>query len=736
MTTYYVDTSADGDVGAGTSEAANIAWKTITKVNASSFSAGDSILFKRGCTWREQLTIPSSGSVGNPITYGAYGSGDLPKIYGSTAITSWTYENYEPPTTITQVQAAKNGVTTSASVTVSWNITPTAGNLLIAFGRGGSADSNASISGWTKAVGNQCTTTVYQAIFYKIAGVGEGDVTLAWTSSTSTRLTIMEYSGIVTTSPLDKTAYTATTGSTVTSRSSGTTAATTVASELCMAFFITGDVISANSYSNSFTEEANQGDIFFVASKIVSSMGVQETTMSWTTARLAGGCIATFKAVSYDAKSLYKVACATDPQSVWFVCTDGITRWGEKQASKDALSSEYDWWFDDPNNLLYVYTATDPDARYTSIETPTRDYCTYANGKNYIIIQNIEAAFSQTVNADSYGAIFFNNSTSPIVEYCKAHHTGVLAADPNGNGIFFGDCNAPTARYNEAYSCARRGIVVFHYSNGKTVDDALIEYNEVYNSYHSGIDVFRSGDVTGTLNNPIIRYNNIYFDENYGQGYSPILSTHGIAVAGSLAASDYRVTNVIIAYNVIKNVYQDQAIQIIRKVNGAVIANNTGYGCLTGSTTGTGIQVAGSLLNTNIVVKNNIMMDYKSYCFYAPELEAVTSADNNLWYQPDGGIAVYVSVGGSSYHYNDQATYKSVTGFDTYGLWENPDLVSLTDFHLALGSPCHDTGISIVGIHDQADNIDFGGAKSPQRTNPSIGAYEYIRKVIWGRIML
>src|SRR4030067_801654 len=80
--TYYVDTAADGDAGAGTSEAANVAWKTIAKVNASSFSAGDSILFKRGCcTWRGQRTPPSSGSVGRPLTFGAFGSGEEPLIY-------------------------------------------------------------------------------------------------------------------------------------------------------------------------------------------------------------------------------------------------------------------------------------------------------------------------------------------------------------------------------------------------------------------------------------------------------------------------------------------------------------------------------------------------------------------------------------------------------------------------------------------------------------------------------
>jgi parallel beta-helix repeat protein len=87
--TYYVDATNSNDANTGLSEATP--WKTIAKVNASSFVPGDQILFKRGEIWREQLTVPSSGSSGNPITIGAYGSGELPVINGSNLISSgWT----------------------------------------------------------------------------------------------------------------------------------------------------------------------------------------------------------------------------------------------------------------------------------------------------------------------------------------------------------------------------------------------------------------------------------------------------------------------------------------------------------------------------------------------------------------------------------------------------------------------------------------------------------------------
>jgi hypothetical protein len=69
------------------------AWKTIAKVNASKFNPGDQILLKRGETWREQLTVPSSGTFAQPITFGAYGIGIDPVIDGTDLVTTWTEQS-------------------------------------------------------------------------------------------------------------------------------------------------------------------------------------------------------------------------------------------------------------------------------------------------------------------------------------------------------------------------------------------------------------------------------------------------------------------------------------------------------------------------------------------------------------------------------------------------------------------------------------------------------------------
>jgi hypothetical protein len=67
--TFYVDAAGGVDTNDGLSPAT--AWKTVAKVNGSTFAAGDQILFKRGGVWNESLVPPSSGASGNPIVFDA-----------------------------------------------------------------------------------------------------------------------------------------------------------------------------------------------------------------------------------------------------------------------------------------------------------------------------------------------------------------------------------------------------------------------------------------------------------------------------------------------------------------------------------------------------------------------------------------------------------------------------------------------------------------------------------------
>ena len=90
-TNYYVKTGGNDGL-AGTSDAT--AWATLTKVQSSTFSAGDSILFRRGDTFRGSLYRNNEdGTPTNWIYWGAYGTGAKPKILGAKDISAtgdWT----------------------------------------------------------------------------------------------------------------------------------------------------------------------------------------------------------------------------------------------------------------------------------------------------------------------------------------------------------------------------------------------------------------------------------------------------------------------------------------------------------------------------------------------------------------------------------------------------------------------------------------------------------------------
>jgi hypothetical protein len=79
-TVYYVDSRNGDDGNAGTTPEA--AWKTLGKLNATTFQPGDGILLKSSSVWRGQLWPKGSGTEGRPITVGMYGGGVKPVING------------------------------------------------------------------------------------------------------------------------------------------------------------------------------------------------------------------------------------------------------------------------------------------------------------------------------------------------------------------------------------------------------------------------------------------------------------------------------------------------------------------------------------------------------------------------------------------------------------------------------------------------------------------------------
>ena len=77
-TAFYVDCNGGNDSNDGTSPSS--AWQSMGKANAARLFAGQSMLFKRGCTWNGPLFAGWRGTPDAPVFIGAYGEGNAPMI--------------------------------------------------------------------------------------------------------------------------------------------------------------------------------------------------------------------------------------------------------------------------------------------------------------------------------------------------------------------------------------------------------------------------------------------------------------------------------------------------------------------------------------------------------------------------------------------------------------------------------------------------------------------------------
>ncbi|ONI92590.1 hypothetical protein ALI22I_03100 [Saccharothrix sp. ALI-22-I] len=82
-TTYYVSATGN-DSNAGTSSGAP--WRSLGKVNSTTFQSGDTIRFRSGDSWVGQLWPKGSGTDGAPIAVDRYGEGAKPKIAGQGTV--------------------------------------------------------------------------------------------------------------------------------------------------------------------------------------------------------------------------------------------------------------------------------------------------------------------------------------------------------------------------------------------------------------------------------------------------------------------------------------------------------------------------------------------------------------------------------------------------------------------------------------------------------------------------
>ena len=207
---------------------------------------------------------------------------------------------------IAQVQKKDAGTSgNQTSITATFDSTPTEDNLLILVHYFPSSSTVTLPSGWSQAAQKRDTNDNGNTITmgYKVAGASESTaVTVTVGSNKHSTLSIFEYSGLVTSSPLDQSATNGCGDGR--SCSVGTTGTTSQADELVIGGLGIGGNIGGwdNTWTNSFTQQTTaistgSGTISnnSVADCIASSTGTFESTEGWNQDKKAFGVIATFK---------------------------------------------------------------------------------------------------------------------------------------------------------------------------------------------------------------------------------------------------------------------------------------------------------------------------------------------------------------------------------------------------------------------------------------------------------
>lgn len=246
----------------------------------------------------------------------------------------------------------------------------------------------------------------------------------------------------------------------------------------------------------------------YLSNTAVTSTYVEDdwTGISVPAVSLAGGKIGMrSKRFHYDVKEIDSVTGTSTHPRIYFDATAEVPTVGhgfvllDKEEFMD-VNGEY--YFNSTTSYIKVKLDAAPGSR--RFEMPVYEYGIYADGKNYITIQNLEVRnanqyninlnncdYSLVSNCTTYdggiGGINIQSSTNPSIISCNAYDglSKGIRGSANTN-MYIGYCKVYNTMLNPTMSRGG-GSDGTGISMSPTYGNSTIEYCEVYNSAYSGI---------------------------------------------------------------------------------------------------------------------------------------------------------------------------------------------------------------------------------------------------------
>lgn len=692
-TTYYVASAANGGSDSNSGLTTLLPWLTVAKVNGATFAAGDSVLFNRGDTWREQGQFPSSGTSGHPITIGAYGSGPLPQFLGSELATTW-----------------------AASGTGDFLVTT------------GNDDGFLSTGGGFNQSGN-----------YVGLGAWGGPDSITWYSRFS-GVTIPQ-GATITAAHLALISFENDAGTTVNVNIKGikendpaqfastvdgqTRARTAAVAWNNIGAWTTGGAVSSPDISAVIQEVVNQPG--YAGSHLTIVMDDNGSTAGKLRASIPYDTDPTKSAVLHVewtmAANVWQSTVTTQPLEVYFNGTRGTP-----VASAALCTSDKKWFW--AADTLYTYGAVSPNTTYPSqIEVPKRLFGWYNAAQSHLIFDSLDCRYAN--NSGLLAAFSLTVDLLDItVQNCNgqsnAHNgiwvqTGLPSAGFDVDGVLL---THNTASYNSQVGIyvdaaapdeIRNITVSYNTTHHNCLDESILETG--------GLHFWGEG-----LGNCIIEYNTSYSNKPV----SAVNTGHGIHVVypGILTAPIVRFnvcydnqtgiwldeqTNAVCHHNVCYgNIWFGLLAENL--MHGNLIAHNVVYNSNVGIQVDSYAATAGAI--TNNLVKNNIATGNAGgnlVCYNGGENDGTNGSGNVYEYNCFGPQAAgFIKWGGVNK--DTYAAFATAYGSATHSVTADPLFVNAAAaaFTLQRGSPAIDAGVFIAGINDGF----FGSA-------PDMGAFEY-----------
>lgn len=175
--------------------------------------------------------------------------------------------------------------------------------------------------------------------------------------------------------------------------------------------------------------------------------------------------------------NIWQATVTTEPECIWVDDT-----FGNRTAGTGGMAAEYDWYW--ASNVLYLYAATDPDARYSEVEAAYLSPVIAVSDTHYVTLRGLTISHSNETNL----ALWIPSHV--IVEDCTiewAWGDGIVA---NSND----DYSDVIIRDNVVRYCGTVGIsVLINVANG-LMSDIYVQRNEVYESSENQCNGLGPGD--------------------------------------------------------------------------------------------------------------------------------------------------------------------------------------------------------------------------------------------------